>query len=66
MAITVKAKTFIHDAVEAEDTVSGTIAADIKAYLADRTIAGDKMVSITHTQLAGDRIMTLVVVEASA
>ena len=66
MAIAVKAKTFIHDAIEADDSLDDSLANDVKDYLAARTIAVDKMVSITHTRLSGDRIMTLVVVEASA
>ena len=57
----VKVKVFIHYAntsTEASDV--GTIARDIKDYIASLDSTNNKVISISHTQLRGDRILTLV------
>ena len=58
----VKCKVFIHPAnpgIETGDV--GTMARDIKDYIVSLDSTNNKVLSITHTQLRGDRIMTLVV-----
>ena len=58
----VKVKVFIHagnSGIETGDT--GTMARDIKDYVDTLDSTSNKVLSITHTQLAGDRILTMVV-----
>jgi len=58
----VKVKVFIHyanESTEASDT--GTIARDIKDYIAGLDSTNNEILSITQTCLRGDRIMTTVV-----
>ena len=58
----VKVKVFIHFAntnTEAND--AGTLARDIKDYVETLDSTNNKILSITHTQLNGDRILTMVV-----
>ena len=58
----VKCKVFIHPAnpgIETGDV--GTMARDIKDYIDTLDSTNNKALSITHTQLRGDRVMTLVV-----
>ena len=58
----VKTKVFIHFAntsTEASDT--GTLSRDIKDYVTSLDSTTNKVISITHTQLNGDRILTMVV-----
>jgi len=58
----VKVKVFIHFAntnTEASDV--GTMARDIKDYVETLDSTNNKVISITHTQLNGDRILTMVV-----
>ena len=58
----VKVKVFIHYAntsTEASDV--GTIARDIKDYIASLDSTNNEIISITQTTLRGDRIMTTVV-----
>jgi len=58
----VKTKVFIHFAntnTEASDV--GTMARDIKDYVETLDSTNNKVISITHTQLNGDRILTMVV-----
>ena len=58
----VKCKVFIHDAVPNIETASvGNLARDIKDYVDTLDSTNNKVLSITHTQLRGDRIMTVVV-----
>jgi len=58
----VKVKVFIHPGnpgIETGDV--GTMARDVKDYIATLDSTINKVLSITHTQLAGDRILTTVV-----
>ena len=58
----VKVKVFIHSGnpgIETGDT--GTMVRDVKDYIATLDSTSNKVLSITHTQLAGDRILTMVV-----
>ena len=58
----VKVKVFIHSGnpgIETGDT--GTMARDVKDYIATLDSTINKVLSIAHTQLAGDRILTTVV-----
>ena len=58
----VKVKVFIHDAVPNIETAAvGSMARDIKDHIDTLDSTNNKVLSITHTQLRGDRIMTLVV-----
>ena len=58
----VKVKVFIHDAVPNIETAAvGTMARDIKDHIDTLDSTNNKVLSITHTQLAGDRILTMVV-----
>ena len=58
----VKVKVFIHagnPGIETGD--AGTIARDVKDYVDTLDTTNNKVLSISHTQLAGDRILTMVV-----
>ena len=58
----VKVKVFIHSGnpgIETGD--AGTMARDIKDYVDTLDSTNNKVLSISHTQLAGDRILTMVV-----
>ena len=58
----VKTKVFIHFAntnTEASDV--GTMARDVNDYVTSLDSTTNKVISITHTQLNGDRILTMVV-----
>jgi hypothetical protein len=58
----VKVKVFVHagnPGIETGD--SGTMARDVKDYIDTLDSTSNKVLSISHTQLAGDRILTLVV-----
>ena len=58
----VKVKVFIHYANEStEASDAGTIARDIKDYIAGLDSTNNEILSITQTTLRGDRIMTTVV-----
>ena len=58
----VKTKVFIHPGnVGAEDGDVGTMARDIKDYVTSLDSTSNKVISISHTQLNGDRILTMVV-----
>tara|TARA_X000001388_G_scaffold74278_1_gene67010 strand:- start:863 stop:1066 length:204 start_codon:yes stop_codon:yes gene_type:complete len=58
----VKVKTFIHPANPTEeDGGTGTMSRDIKDYIVTLDSTNNKVLSITHTQLRGDRILTMVV-----
>ena len=58
----VKVKVFIHDAVPNIETAAvGSMARDIKDHIDTLDSTNNKVLSITHTQLAGDRILTMVV-----
>jgi hypothetical protein len=57
----VKVKVFIHDAntgIETGDV--GTMARDIKDYIATLDSTSNKVLSISHTQLLGDRVLTMI------
>jgi len=58
----VKVKVFIHSGnpgIETGDV--GTMARDIKDYIETLDSTNNKVLSISHTQLNGDRILTMVV-----
>ena len=58
----IKVKVFIHYAnTSTEASDAGTIARDIKDYIATLDSANNEILSITQTTLRGDRIMTTVV-----
>ena len=58
----VKVKVFIHDAVPNIETAAvGSMARDIKDHIDSLDSSDNKVLSITHTQLRGDRILTVVV-----
>jgi|TARA_B100000073_G_scaffold276769_1_gene236943 hypothetical protein len=58
----VKVKVFIHPGNPGDETGdAGTMARDIKDYVASLDSTDNAVISITHATLAGDRIMTLVV-----
>jgi len=59
----VKCKVFIHNANDGleEDGSTGTMARDIKDYVVTLDSTNNKVLSITHTQLRGDRVLTVVV-----
>jgi|TARA_R110000737_G_scaffold165598_1_gene192982 hypothetical protein len=58
----VKVKVFIHDAVPNIETAAvGTMARDIKDHVDTLDSTSNKVLSITHTQLRGDRILTVVI-----
>jgi hypothetical protein len=58
----VKCKVFIHDAIPNIETAAvGTMARDIKDHIDTLDSTNNKVISITHTQLRGDRVMTVVV-----
>jgi hypothetical protein len=55
-------KVFIHDAVPNIETAAvGSMARDIKDHIDSLDSSDNKVLSITHTQLRGDRILTVVV-----
>ena len=57
----VKVKTFIHDANTGIETGAvGTMARDIKDYIDTLDSTDNPVLSISHTQLNGDRILTMV------
>ena len=58
----VKVKVFIHPGnpgIETGDV--GSMARDIKDYIDTLDSTNNKILSISHTQLTGDRILTMVV-----
>mgnify|MGYP005825016607 FL=1 len=58
----VKVKVFIHAGNPGIETGAvGTMARDVKDYIDTLDSTNNKVLSITHTQLAGDRILTMVV-----
>ena len=58
----VKCKVLIHEAnTGEEDGSTGTMARDMKDYIDTLDSTNNKVLSITHTQLRGDRILTVVV-----
>jgi hypothetical protein len=58
----VKVKVFIHFAnTNTEASDAGTMARDIKDYVETLDSTTNNVISITHTQLNGDRILTMVV-----
>ena len=58
----VKVKAFIHPGNPGIETGAvGTMARDIKDHVDTLDATNNKVLSITHTQLAGDRILTMVV-----
>ena len=58
----IKVKVFIHYAnASTEASDAGTIARDIKDYIATLDSTNNEIRSITQTTLRGDRIMTTVV-----
>jgi|TARA_R100001460_G_scaffold66300_1_gene106712 hypothetical protein len=58
----VKVKVFIHAGNPGIETGAvGTMARDIKDFIESLDSTNNKVLSITHATLAGDRVMTLVV-----
>tara|TARA_R110002020_G_scaffold144116_1_gene316923 strand:+ start:361 stop:564 length:204 start_codon:yes stop_codon:yes gene_type:complete len=58
----VKCKVFIHSAIPNIETAAvGTMARDIKDYVDTLDSTNNKVLSITHTQLRGERVMTVIV-----
>ena len=58
----VKVKVFIHDAVPNIETAAvGSMARDIKDHIDTLDSTSNKVLSITHTQLRGVRILTVVI-----
>ena len=58
----VKVKVFIHPGNPGIETgYEGTMARDIKDYIETLDSTNNKVLSISHTQLNGDRILTMVV-----
>ena len=58
----VKVKVFIHDAVpNIETAATGTLPRDVKDYIDTLDASDSKVLSITHTALRGDRILTVVI-----
>ena len=59
----VKCKVFIHNANDGleEDGSTGTMAREMKDYIDTLDSTSNKVLSITHTQLRGDRILTVVI-----
>ena len=58
----VKVKVFIHDAIPNIETAAvGSMARDIKDHIDSLDSSDNKVLSITHTQLRGDRILTVVI-----
>ena len=58
----VKVKVFIHSGNPGIETGAvGTMARDIKDHVDTLDSTNNKVLSITHTHLAGDRILTMVV-----
>jgi len=58
----VKTKVFIHPGNPGIETgAAGTMARDIKDYVTSLDSTNNKVISISHTQLNGDRILTMVV-----
>ena len=58
----VKVKVFIHPGnpgIETGDT--GTLARDVKDYIDTLDSTSNKVLSISHATLAGDRILTMVI-----
>ena len=58
----VKVQVFIHPGnpgIETGD--AGTMARDVKDYIDTLDSTNNKVLSITHTQLRGDRILTVVI-----
>jgi hypothetical protein len=58
----VKCRVFIHDAIPNIETAAvGSMARDIKDHIDSLDATDNKVLSITHTQLRGDRILTVVI-----
>ena len=58
----VKCKVFIHDAIPNTETAAvGSMARDIKDHIDTLDSTSNKVLSITHTQLRGDRVLTVVI-----
>jgi len=59
----VKCKVFIHNANDGleEDGSTGTMARDIKDYVVTLDSTNNKVLSISHVQLRGDRVLTVVI-----
>ena len=58
----VKVKVFVHDATPNVETAAvGTMARDIKDYVDTLDSTNNKVLSITHTAIRGDRVLTVVV-----
>ena len=58
----VKVQVFIHTGNPGIETGDeGTMARDVKDYIDTLDSTNNKVLSITHTQLNGDRILTMVV-----
>ena len=58
---TVKVKVFIHNAKSGDETGAvGTMARDVQDYIESLDSTNNEILSISHTQLRGDRILTMI------
>ena len=58
----VKVKVLIHEANPGEeDGSTGTMARDVKDYVTSLDSTSNKVLSISDTQLRGDRVLTMIV-----
>ena len=57
----VKVKVFVHDAQPGDETGAvGTLATDVQEYIDTLDSSNNKILSVTHTKLNGDRVLTMV------
>ena len=58
---TVKVKVFIHNANPGDETDdTGTMARDVQDYIETLDSTNNEILSITHTALRGDRVLTMI------
>tara|TARA_Y100000004_G_scaffold196149_1_gene265268 strand:- start:908 stop:1135 length:228 start_codon:yes stop_codon:yes gene_type:complete len=57
-----KVKTFIHDAsANEQDAAVGIMARDVQDYIAGLDDTNNVVISVSHCNLMGDRVLTMVV-----
>ena len=57
----VKVKVFVHDGQPGDETGAvGTLARDVQDYIETLDSSNNKILSVTHTKLNGDRVLTMV------
>lgn len=58
---TVKVKVFIHDAEPGDESSPvGTMSRDVQDYIETLDSTNNEILSITHTRLNGDRVLTMI------